>query len=145
MKQNFCVPTFQIAPHQSNHSEYSLNWENKNLVANEKCCLICHLNYAPLFWSISWLCFYSSGSRNGGLAGGMGWQLWLLLLLEHSDQWGVLGAASLSSWSGAKPDSVCKQVGVTDTHSPQYYLSFVRSKWSEVHKFSLFIVLKFRL
>lgn len=40
---------------------------------------------------------FSSGCGDGRLAGSMGRELWLLLLLEYSDQRGVLGTAKLFS------------------------------------------------
>lgn len=40
--------------------------------------------------------FFCSGCRDGGLAGSLGRELRVLLLLEHSVQRGVLGAATLS-------------------------------------------------
>lgn len=92
-----------------------------------------------LFLSISCMCF-CSGCGDGRLAGGLGWELWMLLLLEHSDQRGVLGAATLSSWSGAKPGAVRQQVGgnVTFWTSNIFILrpgKIIVLTWAEVYWF----------
>lgn len=47
--------------------------------------------------------FSHSGSRNGRLAGSLGWKHRLLLLLEHSNKWSYLGTTSVSC--NTSPDS----------------------------------------
>lgn len=75
------------------------------------CLFVNFWDYVLVVFKVPCICLYFSGCRDGRLAGGVGRELWLLLLLEHTDQWSVLGAATLSSWSGAKPGTLYQQVG----------------------------------